>query len=51
MRPQIEMVAIDAVKLNPRNPRLNEAAIEPVKASIERFGFRQPIVWRTGVRA
>jgi site-specific DNA-methyltransferase (adenine-specific) len=43
-RPKIEMVEIDQVKLNPRNPRLNDAAVAPVAESIRRFGFRQPIV-------
>ena len=42
--PKIEMVAIDQVHLNPKNPRVNEAAIGPVADSIRRFGFRQPIV-------
>ena len=42
--PKIEMVGIDQVELNPRNPRLNEAAIAPVADSIRRFGFRQPLV-------
>ncbi len=42
--PKIEMVAIEAVQLNPRNPRLNDTAIAPVAESIRRFGFRQPIV-------
>ena len=41
---KIEYVPIGAVKLNPKNPRLNDAAVGPVKASIERFGFRQPLV-------
>ncbi len=51
MRPKIEMVALDAVQLNPRNPRENEAAVTPVAESIRRFGFRQPIVVnrRTGI--
>lgn len=51
MRPSIEMVAIDQVQLNPRNPRLNDAAVKPVAESIRRFGFRQPLVVnrRTGI--
>jgi len=42
--PKIEMVAIDQVQLNPKNPRLNDAAVGPVADSIRHFGFRQPIV-------
>ncbi len=43
-RTRIEWVPIATVKLNPKNPRLNDAAVRPVKDSIERFGFRQPLV-------
>ena len=42
--PEIEMVEIDQIQLNPKNPRLNDAAVAPVAESIRRFGFRQPIV-------
>ncbi len=41
---QIQWVPLDSVHLNPENPRLNEVAVEPVMRSIERFGFRVPIV-------
>ncbi|MBN1249825.1 MAG: ParB N-terminal domain-containing protein [Anaerolineae bacterium] len=43
-RAEIEWVPLKSVKLNPKNPRLNEQAVAPVQQSIERFGFRQPIV-------
>ena len=40
----VEMWPIDRVKPYPRNPRLNKDAVEAVAASIQEFGFRQPIV-------
>lgn len=41
---EIKMMPVDAVHLNPRNPRDNEAGVSKVAASIERFGWQQPIV-------
>ncbi len=41
---QIEWVPIGRLFGNPSNPRINEAAIDPVAASLRRFGWRQPIV-------
>lgn len=41
---KIEMVPISKIKPYWRNPRHNEAGIEVVKESIERYGFNQPIV-------
>ena len=41
---QIEWVPLDAVQLNQENPRLNDAAVQPVMDSITRFGFRVPLV-------
>ncbi len=43
---QIEWVPIERLFVNPANPRINEAAIDPVAASLRRFGWRQPIVAR-----
>lgn len=40
----VEWVTIDQLHLNPANPRHNEAAIPHVAASLERFGWQQPIV-------
>lgn len=40
----IETVAIELVKPYWRNPRVNDAALEPVKQSIQKFGFNQPLV-------
>ena len=41
---QIKQIAISAVIPYDRNPRNNQAAIAKVAASIEAFGFRQPVV-------
>ena len=41
---QIEMWPITRPKPYPGNPRLNEAAVDQVAASIKTFGWRQPIV-------
>jgi len=41
---EIKTVAIDAIKPYPNNPRDNEKAVPAVAASIERFGFRNPIL-------
>lgn len=40
----IEMRDIDSVRPYPGNPRLNDAAVDAVAASIRAFGFRQAIV-------
>src|SRR5436305_14726754 len=40
----VEMWPIGRVKPYPGNPRVNEAAVESVAASIREFGWRQPIV-------
>lgn len=41
---EIKVVALDAIRPYPNNPRRNEAAVPAVAASIERFGFRNPIL-------
>jgi DNA modification methylase len=41
---QIEMRPINSIKPYENNPRINEAAVDAVAASIKEFGFRQPIV-------
>jgi DNA modification methylase len=41
---EIEWVAIGRLHLNPANPRHNEEAVPHVAASLEKFGWRQPIV-------
>jgi len=41
---EIEMVDVAHLVPYERNPRINEAAVDAVAASIRQFGFRQPIV-------
>lgn len=41
---QIEQWKLDDVKPYPNNPRVNDSAVDSVAASLEEFGFRQPIV-------
>jgi ParB-like chromosome segregation protein Spo0J len=41
---QIEMRPIVSIRPYENNPRINDAAVEAVAASIKAFGFRQPIV-------
>jgi ParB-like chromosome segregation protein Spo0J len=40
----VEMRPIDSIRPYANNPRLNDAAVDAVAASIQAFGFRQPIV-------
>jgi DNA modification methylase len=40
----VEWVPLSRVFLSPTNPRLNDQAVEPVAASLRRFGWQQPIV-------
>jgi hypothetical protein len=41
---QIELGPIDRVKPYDRNPRLNDAAVDAVAASLREFGWRQPVL-------
>ncbi len=41
---QVRLVSIDNVKPYESNPRVNDAAVDAVAASLREFGFRQPIV-------
>ena len=41
---EIKVVAIDAITPYDKNPRLNDKAVPAVAKSIERFGFRNPIL-------
>ena len=41
---QVKMRDIDSVKPYEQNPRINDAAVDAVAASIKEFGWRQPIV-------
>jgi DNA modification methylase len=40
----VEWVSVERVFLNPANPRVNDPGVEPVAASLRRFGWQQPIV-------
>ena len=40
----IELRALDSIRPYENNPRLNDPAVDAVAASIQAFGFRQPIV-------
>ena len=42
----VEWVPLTRVFLSPSNPRVNDPAVEPVAASLRRFGWQQPIVAR-----
>ena len=41
---QIEYLPVDALIPYENNPRINDAAVEPVANSIREFGFRSPII-------
>jgi ParB-like chromosome segregation protein Spo0J len=41
---EIALVSIDGIKPYEKNPRVNDAAVDAVAASLRQFGFRQPIV-------
>lgn len=43
---KIEQRKLTDLKPYANNPRLNDAAVDAVAASIQEFGFRQPIVVR-----
>lgn len=40
----VELRPIDSVRPYPGNPRRNDAAVDAVAASLQAFGFRQPVV-------
>ena len=35
---------VSELKLNPRNPRKNDGAVESVAKSIEKYGFKNPLI-------
>src|ERR1700741_1120381 len=41
---KIQLWDIARVKPYPSNPRVNDAAVDAVAASLKEFGFRQPLV-------
>lgn len=40
----INFFDIDKLKLNPNNPRKNDAAVDIVAKSIEKYGFKNPVI-------
>jgi DNA modification methylase len=42
----VELVALSRLSCNPSNPRINDAAVPHVAASLRRFGWQQPLVAR-----
>jgi hypothetical protein len=42
--PEIQMMPVGQVKPYEKNPRVNDAAVEKVAASIREFGFKVPII-------
>jgi DNA modification methylase len=42
----VELVALSRLSCNPANPRINDAAVPHVAASLRRFGWQQPLVAR-----
>src|SRR5215470_10907882 len=44
MTMKVESRRLSEIKAYDKNPRLNDQAVEAVVASIQEFGFRQPIV-------
>ena len=41
---KIELLSLDDIRAYSNNPRENDAAVDAVAASLQEFGFRQPIV-------
>lgn len=44
MKEQIVYKQVNELKNNPKNPRLNDDAVESVTKSIEKYGFRNPLI-------
>lgn len=42
--PQIIQIETGKMKLNPKNPRRNDSAVDTVVKSIEKYGFKNPII-------
>lgn len=40
----IQYIATDKLKLNAKNPRKNDAAVDTVLKSIEKYGFKNPVI-------
>ena len=44
MKEQIVYKQVNELKNNPKNPRFNDDAVESVAKSIEKYGFRNPLI-------
>lgn len=44
MREEIVYVKVKDLKGNPNNPRKNDDAVDSVAKSIEKYGFRNPLI-------
>ena len=42
--PQIIQIETSRMKLNPKNPRKNDAAVDIVAMSIQKYGFKNPLI-------
>nr|DAL86613.1 MAG TPA: adenine specific DNA methyltransferase [Caudoviricetes sp.] len=42
--PQIIQIETSRMKLNPKNPRKNDAAVDTVAMSIQQYGFKNPLI-------
>lgn len=44
MKEQIVYIKVKDLRNNPRNPRKNDGAVDSVAKSIEKYGFRNPLI-------
>lgn len=44
MKEKIEYIKTKELKLNPNNPRKNDAAVDKVALSIQKYGFKNPLI-------
>lgn len=42
--PQIIQIETNKMKLNSKNPRMNDAAVDTVAMSIQKYGFKNPLI-------
>jgi len=49
MKEQIEYIKVKDLQLNPNNPRHNEEAVKTVMLSIQKYGFKNPLIVWNGV--
>ncbi len=44
MKEKITYIKVDDLKLNPNNPRKNDHAVDKVMLSIQKYGFKNPLI-------